>query len=89
MLVTSNEEETVTMAQDNVSNILSNLTEEEINNLDISISYEKVSTNSDFYLYGEKNNDVINWQQDGTEIGTSNIRNNVIDNNSNNTIDNN
>ena len=89
MLVTSNEEETVTMAQDNVSNILGNLTKEEINKLDISISYEKVSTNSDFYLYGEKNNDVINWKQDGTEIGTSNIRNNVIDNNSNNTIDNN
>ena len=49
------------------------------------ISYEKHSTNSDFYLYGEKekNNKIINWTSENAQIKSTDIRKNISNSNKN------
>lgn len=53
MITSNNDDLTTSDVINYIKELLSNLSDSELNNINISISFEKVNTNSDFYLYGE------------------------------------
>lgn len=53
MITSNNDDLTTSDVINYIKELLSNLSDSELNNINISISFEKINTNSDFYLYGE------------------------------------
>ena len=85
MFATNNEKIDFKESENEVITVLYYLSEKELNDNKIMISYEKHSTNSDFYLYGEKekNNKIINWTSENAQIKSTDIRKNISNSNKN------
>lgn len=85
MFATNNEKIDFKESENEVITVLNYLSEKELNDNKIMISYEKHSTNSDFYLYGEKekNNKIINWTSENAQIKSTDIRKNISNSNKN------
>lgn len=85
MFATNNDKIDFKESENEVITVLNYLSEKELNDNKIMISYEKHSTNSDFYLYGEKekNNKIINWTSENAQIKSTDIRKNISNSNKN------
>lgn len=85
MFATNNEKIDFKESENEVITVLNYLSEKELNDNKIMILYKKHSTNSDFYLYGEKekNNKIINWTSENAQIKSTDIRKNISNSNKN------
>ena len=75
MITNNNDDLTTSDVINYIQELLSNLSDSELNNINISISFEKVNTNLDFYLYGElvSGSCVIEWKKNDEKFDTTKI----------------
>lgn len=85
MFATNNEKIDFKDSVNEIITVLNYLSEKELDDNKIMISYEKHSTNSDFYLYGEKekNNKIINWISENVPVKSTDIKKNTSNSNKN------